>query len=110
MTQTMLLYMKTYFSDLYNGLSVRLRDLLSKLKWDPREDFAGSTIFYLDRSLDDHGQSMARLRCLKGKDVLELAKGYMVVKKGKEISCIPFHRVKEIKTSEGTVRWSYKRR
>lgn len=82
-----------------------LRDLLSKLKWDPREDFDTATISYLDRTQDVHGATIARLNSFRGKDVVEVGRGVIVVRKDDEISHIPFHRVREVKSSDGRVRW-----
>ncbi len=86
-----------------------LRHLLSKLKWDPREDFENATISYLDRAKDLHGATVARLKSFKGKDVLEIGGGTITIRKGDEISHIPFHRVREVRSSDGRVRWSRER-
>lgn len=83
-----------------------LRDLLSKLKWDPREDFHNATISYLDRTQDPRGATIARLRSFRGGDVVEMGRGIIVIKKDDEISHIPFHRVREVRSSDGRVRWS----
>lgn len=83
-----------------------LRDLLSKLKWDPREDFHNATISYLDRTQDPRGATIARLRSFRGGDVVEMGRGVIFVKKDDEISHIPFHRVREVRSSDGRVRWS----
>ncbi len=86
---------------------MNLKELLSKLKWDPREDFAGATIKYLDRSKDDGKRTSSRILSIRGEDVLEFNGGYMTVARDGELSHIPFHRVREVVLSNGQVVWKH---
>ncbi len=85
---------------------MRLRDLLSKLVWDPREDFAATTIVYVDRRSAGRRGTVSKLVEFRGSDVLELGKGYLVTQKGDEVSHIPFHRIVEVRAPNGATVWS----
>ncbi len=84
---------------------MKLKELLSKLKWDPREDFAGATIRYLDRSKDEGKRTSSRVLSIRGKDILEFDGGYMTVVREGDLSHIPFHRVREVVLANGQVVW-----
>jgi len=88
---------------------VRLRDLLSKLRWDPCEDISKASISYLDRTRGSRGGTEQRLIEIKGDDILEITGGCMVIRKGSEKSAIPLHRVRLVRDSKGKVRWSRER-
>jgi uncharacterized protein (UPF0248 family) len=93
------------FLGLFETCPVNLRELLSKLKWDPREDFAGATIRYLDRSKDERGRTCSRILSIMGREILEFDGGYMIVGTDGELSHIPFHRVREVVLASGKVVW-----
>ena len=84
---------------------MNLRQLLSKLRWDPREDFAETTIRYLDRTKDDRGKTVPRIASFKGKEVLDVTGGYMTTRRDGELSDIPLHRVREVVLPSGKVVW-----
>ena len=84
---------------------MRLRELLSKLIWDPREDFAVSRIRYVDRT-PDGGGTRAVLSELTGSEVTELRGGFMVVERDGEVSHIPLHRVREVIDARGRRVWA----
>ncbi len=83
-----------------------LREFLSKLRWDQREDFAGCTFRHLDRTRGTGGRTIARLQSFKGSDVLEIGRGYLVVSRGGDVAHIPFHRVTQVLGADGSLRWS----
>jgi uncharacterized protein (UPF0248 family) len=83
-----------------------LRDLLSKLKWDHREDLPSASILYVDRSPDSAGRTVRRVRSVPGSSVVEIGPGYMTVEVGDGVSHIPYHRVTEVRNRDGSVRWS----
>jgi uncharacterized protein (UPF0248 family) len=84
---------------------VRLRELLSKLMWDPREDFDESLIRYVDRTPDGRGNIMVNVSELRGSEVSELGRGYLVVDRDGEVSHIPLHRIREVIDSRGRRVW-----
>ena len=79
--------------------------MISKLMWDPREDFPGSRIRYLDRTPDGRGGTRTSLQELRGSEVSELGPGYLVVIRGGEVSHIPLHRVREVIDGRGRKVW-----
>jgi len=88
------------------GVGVRLRDLLSKLIWDPSEDVSEVEIRYVDRSKDPRGRTVSRIASVSGRDIVELGPGYLVVEREGGRSSIPFHRVTEVIDGLGRTRWS----
>ena len=84
---------------------MRLRELLSKLMWDPREDFGGSLIRYVDRTPDGRGGTLVNISELRGSEVSELGRGHLVVDRDGEVSHIPLHRVREVIDSRGRKVW-----
>ncbi|MBU7003946.1 MAG: DUF504 domain-containing protein [Theionarchaea archaeon] len=84
---------------------MRLRELLSKLIWDPREDFEGSLIRYVDRTPDGRGGTLIKISELRGSEISELGKGYLVVNRNGEVSHIPLHRIREVIDSRGRKVW-----
>jgi uncharacterized protein (UPF0248 family) len=84
---------------------VRLRELLSKLIWDPKEDFGESLIRYVDRTPDGRGNTLVNISELRGSEVSELGRGYLVVDRGDEVSHIPLHRIREVIDSRGRKVW-----
>jgi len=85
---------------------VRLRELLSKLVWDPREDFSGTRIMYIDRTPDGRGGTRTSLGELEGSEVTELGRGFLTVERDGVISHIPLHRVREVIDSRGRSVWA----
>ncbi len=83
-----------------------LRDFLSKLKWDHREDLSTARISYVDRAKDTRGNTIRRIKSVKGSSIVELEPGFMTIKMGDDISHVPFHRVEEVRDSNGKVRWA----
>jgi uncharacterized protein (UPF0248 family) len=84
---------------------VRLRELLSKLMWDPRENFGESLIRYVDRTSDRRGGTLISISELRGSEVSELGRGYLVVDRDGEVSHIPLHRIREVIDSRGRKVW-----
>lgn len=93
------------FLDLPEIHPVNLKDLLSKLNWDPREDIAGATIRYLDRSKEEGRRTSSRILSIRGEDIIEFDGGYMTVAREGDLSHIPFHRVREVVLANGRVVW-----
>lgn len=73
-----------------------LKDLLNKIKWDKRENPSDYLLFYLDRVEN-------KLKKLKFSEILRLEGSFMIIKKAKEETHIPLHRIREIRKKEKVV-------
>jgi uncharacterized protein (UPF0248 family) len=85
---------------------MNLRDLLSKLRWDPREHFQEARIVYMDRTPGRRGGTTTRLVQVRGRDVVAVERGYITIRRGEERPSIPLHRIVKVISSTGRELWS----
>jgi len=85
------------------AISILIRDLLNKLKWDPKEDIRDYIIVYIHRgALDDRRQIPAHL-------IEKVYVGSFLYTIDDEETIIPFHRILEIRNIR-TQKLVYKKR
>jgi len=73
------------------AISILIRDLLNKLKWDPKEDINEYVIVYIHRgALNDRRQIPAHL-------IQQIYVGSFLYTINDEETIIPFHRILEIR-------------
>ena len=76
---------------------IPIRDLLNKIKWDPKETPGNYVLYYYDRIENS-------LKEIRFKDIKEISERFMLVEiDGKEAD-IPLHRIKKV-VRNGTVVW-----
>ncbi|KXA93795.1 hypothetical protein AKJ65_05945 [candidate division MSBL1 archaeon SCGC-AAA259E19] len=73
------------------------REVLNKLKWHPDFELNDAEITILHRG------APGDRRTIQGEDILDLGKGFMTVRRGREEVKIPYHRVLKINTPAETV-------
>lgn len=73
------------------------REVLNKLKWHPDFDLNEAEVTILHRG------APSDKRTIRGRNILDLEKGFMIVKGGNDEVRIPYHRILEIKTPDKTV-------
>lgn len=81
-------------------LMISIRDLLNKIKWDPKETPGDYVLYYYDRI-------EKLLKEIRFKDIKEISEGFILVEStGKDVD-IPLHRIKKV-VRKGTVVWERK--
>ena len=79
---------------------IPIRDLLNKIKWDPKETPGNYVLYYYDRIENS-------LKEIRFKDIRKISERFMLVEiDGKEAD-IPLHRIKKV-VRKGTVVWERK--
>lgn len=73
------------------------RDALNKLRWHPEHELKGAKITIVHRG------APRDILTLDGEDILEIKSGFMRVKREQKTIEVPFHRIKEIKTTDGII-------
>lgn len=73
------------------------REVLNKLKWHPDFEINEAEITILHRG------APGDRRTIRGENIIELGKGFMVVRRGRDKIRIPYHRILEIDTPTETV-------
>ncbi|MBI4738581.1 DUF504 domain-containing protein [Candidatus Woesearchaeota archaeon] len=70
-----------------------IRDLLSKIMWDPNENPELYSVFYMDRVKN-------RLIEVTFEDIISISENFMLIARDDEQVDIPLHRVKEVRKEE----------
>ncbi|MBI5398306.1 DUF504 domain-containing protein [Candidatus Woesearchaeota archaeon] len=74
-----------------------IRELLSKIMWDPNENPELYSIFYLDRIKN-------KLAEVTFEDIISISENFMLITHDDEQVDIPLHRVREVRC-EGKLIW-----
>jgi len=74
-----------------------IRDLLNKIKWDPKETPGDYFLYYYDRVEKS-------LKKIEFRNIKEISENFMLVEKDGIEAEIPLHRIKKV-VRKGTVVW-----
>lgn len=77
-----------------------IKDLLNKIKWDPKEKPEDCILYYEDRKLN-------KLIEIKYTDILRIEDNFMILQRQEQETSIPLHRIKKVKKKDFVV-WQRK--
>lgn len=79
---------------------LRVRDVLNEIKWSGRYKASEVEVYFISRGYEGGIEKVSFT------DILELKRGSIIVKRGREEKYIPHHRIVKIAKSSGEVIWS----